>query len=184
VNIATIASLIGIRRSALQTGEEAPTIARADRREDRLQDVLDVFEREGPRQKAADESLSAACQRIELQSGEIEKVFNAQRVTDGLDELGRSTVQGYILEAVKSGSLEVAGPKAGPSTSWDSRWNKCRVNCRTGTARQLLATSSGSWFRQLSAVESGSLVFEKSIEYSNCRKVPSNCRTSKSWTAG
>lgn len=99
---------------AVEDDEEAPNIVRSDRREDRLRYVLEVFEREGRRQKAADESLSAASLRIALQSGEIEKAFNAQRVTDGLDELGRSTVQGYILEAVKSGSLEVAGTKGRP----------------------------------------------------------------------
>ncbi|UPK02836.1 AAA family ATPase [Bradyrhizobium sp. 170] len=99
---------------AVTDDEEAPTINQSDRREDRLQAVLDVFEREGQRQKAADESPSAASRRIELQSGEIGKAVNARRVADGLDELRRSTVQGYILEAVKSGSLDVGGTKARP----------------------------------------------------------------------
>jgi hypothetical protein len=100
--------------AAVEDDEEAPTITRSDRREDREQAVLDVFEREGQRQKADDESVSAASRRVELQSGDIEKAVNARRVADGLEELGRSTVQGYIRGAVEAGSLEAGGTKGKP----------------------------------------------------------------------
>lgn len=89
--------------------DDAPAIKIADRLEDRIERVIDVFEREGQRQKADDESLSAASRRVALQSGEIEKALNTQRLADGLEALGRSTVQDHIRAAVEADRLEVGG---------------------------------------------------------------------------
>ncbi|MDO9295587.1 AAA family ATPase [Bradyrhizobium sp.] len=94
--------------------DEAVTLAPSDRREDRIQAVIDVFDREAERQKADDESLPAARKRLEMQSGEIERAVHARRRTDGLKALGRSTVQDHIRAAVEAGRLEAVGTKARP----------------------------------------------------------------------
>jgi hypothetical protein len=94
--------------------EKLPTLKPSDRRDDRLQGVLDVFEMEATRQKADDEHVSTVRPHVELQSGEIVQAVNKRRLTEGLVPLGRATVQDLIRAAVATGSLEAIGTKGLP----------------------------------------------------------------------
>ncbi|MEE4417486.1 hypothetical protein, partial [Klebsiella pneumoniae] len=69
---------------------------------------------EARRQKADDESVTVARQRIELQTKEIVQAVNERRRADGLEPLGRATVQDYIREAVEADRLSVGGTKSKP----------------------------------------------------------------------
>lgn len=97
------------------TDEEAPTILQPDRLQDRIRMVLDVFDSEARRQKAADETVAAARQRLELQSGEICSAVSERRRADGLEALGRSTIRDHIASAVEAASLEAVGTAARPA---------------------------------------------------------------------
>lgn len=94
--------------------DDAPMLKMADRREDRIAAILDVFEKEAKRQKADDENVLAVRRQLELQSGEIVEAVNARRKSDGLEMLSRSTVRDHVMAAVEAGSLEACGTKGKP----------------------------------------------------------------------
>lgn len=94
--------------------DDAPMLKIADRREDRIAAILDVFEKEAKRQKADDENVSAVRRQLELQSGEIVEAVNTRRKSDGLEMLSRSTVRDHVMAAVEAGSLEACGTKGKP----------------------------------------------------------------------
>ncbi|WP_439368517.1 AAA family ATPase [Bradyrhizobium sp. DASA03120] len=94
--------------------EEAPTVKMPDRREDRMEDVLAIFDDEAKRQKADDESLRSARERLELQMREIVTAVNTRRKSAGLEQLGRASVQACVREAVEADLLTICGTKALP----------------------------------------------------------------------
>lgn len=94
---------------------DAPTLRQLDRREDRVQAVVDTFERAARLQKADDEPLSATLKRIQLQSGEIVESLAARRKASEMTELGRSTIRDYINAAVAEGLLHSVGTNGRPA---------------------------------------------------------------------
>jgi hypothetical protein len=91
------------------TDDEAPTVVSLDRREDRVQDVLDVFEQQARHDKERDGTVAAALKNIALPSRIIIERVNARRKAEGMTELGPSTVQALIKSIVDEGGLEVSG---------------------------------------------------------------------------
>jgi AAA domain/Bifunctional DNA primase/polymerase, N-terminal len=106
--------LSGEALGAVTDDEETPTVLLLDRREDRVQAVFDVFERQARRDKEGGGTVAAALRNVLLPTRHIVEQVNARRKAEGMEELGPSTVQALIKTIVDDGGLEVEGTKRLP----------------------------------------------------------------------
>jgi hypothetical protein len=99
---------------AVNDDEDAPSVVSLDRREDRVQAVLDVFERQARRDREGGGTVAAALRNVSLPTRHIVEQVNARRKAEGMEELGPSTVQALIKCMVDDGGLEVEGTRRLP----------------------------------------------------------------------
>ncbi len=99
---------------AVTDDEDAPTAVSLDRREDRVQSVLDIFEQQARRDKERGGTVAAALKDVLLPSRILIERVNARRKSEGMAELGPSTVQALVKCIVDDGGLEVVGTKRLP----------------------------------------------------------------------
>jgi hypothetical protein len=99
---------------AVTDDEDAPSVVLLDRREDRVQAVFDVFERQARRDKEGGGTVAAALRNVLLPTRHIVEQVNVRRKAEGLEELAPPTVQALIKCMVDDGGLEVEGTKRLP----------------------------------------------------------------------